>query len=123
MSGIEEIEYRVVKKDGNREAFQRQKLIAGLLTRVRETAGQHPAARSHRRSDRSGAAGPSRAGDDDGRDRRAVMQELKQLDQIAYVRFASVYRQFRDIGEFKRRSRRVAEVQGLSGRSDGRHPA
>ena len=31
-----------------------------------------------------------------------VMHELKQLDKVAYVRFASVYRQFRDIGEFKR---------------------
>ena len=31
-----------------------------------------------------------------------LMQELKQLDQIAYVRFASVYRQFRDVGQFKR---------------------
>jgi transcriptional repressor NrdR len=31
-----------------------------------------------------------------------LMQELKQLDQVAYVRFASVYRQFRDVGQFKR---------------------
>jgi transcriptional repressor NrdR len=38
-----------------------------------------------------------------------LMQELKQLDQIAYVRFASVYRQFRDVGQFKR------EVDGASG--------
>jgi transcriptional repressor NrdR len=31
-----------------------------------------------------------------------LMQELKQLDHVAYVRFASVYRQFRDVGQFKR---------------------
>ena len=58
---IEEIEYRVIKKDGSREAFQRQKLIGGLLTRVREAAGQHAAARGHRRSrsKRSCRTGPS----------------------------------------------------------------
>ena len=36
-----------------------------------------------------------------------VMQELKQLDQVAYVRFASVYRDFRDVGEF------ITELRGL----------
>ena len=38
------------------------------------------------------------------------MQELKQLDQVAYVRFASVYRQFRDVGQFKRE---VDELQRI----------
>ena len=37
----------------------------------------------------------------------AVMQRLKQLDEVAYVRFASVYRQFRDINEF------MSEIKGL----------
>ena len=41
-----------------------------------------------------------------------LMEELKQLDQIAYVRFASVYRQFRDVGEFKRE---VDELQKSKG--------
>ena len=41
-----------------------------------------------------------------------LMQELKGLDQIAYVRFASVYRQFRDIGQFKRE---VDELQKSKG--------
>ena len=39
------------------------------------------------------------------------MQELKQLDQVAYVRFASVYRQFRDIGEFKREVNELQKVR------------
>ena len=42
-----------------------------------------------------------------------LMQELKQLDQVAYVRFASVYRQFRDIGQFKRE---VDELQKIERR-------
>ena len=46
---IEEIEYRVVKKDGNRERFQRQKLIAGLLRACEKRPGQRAGARGHRR--------------------------------------------------------------------------
>src|SRR5512141_1718080 len=41
-----------------------------------------------------------------------LMQELKQLDQVAYVRFASVYRQFRDVGQFKRE---IDELQKSKG--------
>jgi transcriptional repressor NrdR len=41
-----------------------------------------------------------------------LMQDLKQLDQIAYVRFASVYRQFRDVGQF---SREVDELRKSKG--------
>ena len=42
-----------------------------------------------------------------------VMHELKRLDKVAYVRFASVYRHFRDIGEFKRE---VDELQQATSR-------
>jgi len=43
----------------------------------------------------------------------AVMARLKQLDEVAYVRFASVYRQFRDVNEF------MSELQGMIPRSGG----
>ena len=99
---LEDIEYRVVKKDGNREAFQRQKLIAGLLTacekrpvsiqRLEEIANRIEAELQER---------PEREMSTTDIGAR-LMQELKQLDQIAYVRFASVYRQFRDVGQFRR---------------------
>ena len=42
------------------------------------------------------------------------MQELKQLDQVAYVRFASVYRDFRDVDDFVQRSARAARAQGVA---------
>jgi len=99
---IEDIEYRVVKKDGNREAFQRQKLIAGLLTASEkrpvsiqqlEAIADRIEAELQERPEREMTT------EDIG---ARLMQELKQLDQIAYVRFASVYRQFRDVGQFKR---------------------
>jgi transcriptional repressor NrdR len=105
---IEEIEYRVVKKDGNREGFQRQKLIAGLLTACEkrpvsvqqlEAIADRIEAELQDRPEREMTTEEIGA---------RLMQELKQLDQIAYVRFASVYRQFRDVGQF---TREVDELQ------------
>jgi len=109
---LEDIEYRVVKKDGNREAFQRQKLIAGLLTASEkrpvsiqqlEAIADRIEAELQERPEREMTT------EDIG---ARLMQELKQLDQIAYVRFASVYRQFRDVGQFKRE---VDELQKSKG--------
>ena len=109
---IEDIEYRVVKKDGNREGFQRQKLIAGLLTASEkrpvsiqqlEAIADRIEAELQERPEREMTT------EDIG---ARLMQELKQLDQIAYVRFASVYRQFRDVGQFKRE---VDELQKSKG--------
>ena len=99
---IEDLEYRVVKKDGNREAFQRQKLIAGLLRACEK--------RPVSVQELEAIADRIEADLQDRHDREMtteeigarLMQELKQLDQVAYVRFASVYRQFRDVGQFKR---------------------
>ena len=108
----QDIEYRVVKKDGNRESFQRQKLIAGLLTasEKRPVSIQQLEAIADRieveLQDR-----PEREMTTEEIGAR-LMQELKQLDQIAYVRFASVYRQFRDVGQFKRE---VDELQKSKG--------
>jgi transcriptional repressor NrdR len=109
---IEDIEYRVVKKDGNRESFQRQKLIAGLLTASEkrpvsiqqlEAIADRIEAELQDRPEREMTTEEIGA---------RLMQELKQLDQIAYVRFASVYRQFRDVGQFKRE---VDELQKSKG--------
>ena len=109
---LEDIEYRVIKKDGNREAFQRQKLIAGLLTASEkrpvsiqqlEAIADRVEAELQERPEREMTT------EDIG---ARLMQELKQLDQIAYVRFASVYRQFRDVGQFKRE---VDELQKSKG--------
>ena len=97
---IDEIPYMVVMKDGTRERFERQKLVAGLLKacekRPVSVAGLEAIA------DRVEGALQDRpekeiATADIG---AFVMEELKKLDKVAYVRFASVYRHFRDIGEF-----------------------
>lgn len=97
---VDEIPYMVVKKDGKRERFERQKLVAGLLKAcekrpVKVSALEAIADRVEgilqERPDREMPA--TEIG-------QVVMQELRQLDKVAYVRFASVYRHFRDIGEF-----------------------
>ena len=98
---IDEIPYMVVKKDGRRERFERQKLVAGLLKACEK--------RPVRISSLEAIADkiesllqekPEReiATEDIG---ALVMRELKHLDKVAFVRFASVYRNFRDVDEFK----------------------
>ena len=97
---IDEIPYMVVKKDGTRERFDRQKLVAGLLkacekrpvslTAVESVANRVEATLQERPDKEIPTA-------DIG---AFVMEELKKLDKVAFVRFASVYRHFRDINEF-----------------------
>jgi transcriptional repressor NrdR len=97
---IDEIPYMVIKKDGTRERFERQKLIAGLLKACEKRPVSIGAV--------EGVADRVEAMLQDRPEKEIptaevgafVMQELKRLDKVAYVRFASVYRHFRDIGEF-----------------------
>jgi transcriptional repressor NrdR len=97
---IDEIPYMVVKKDGSRERFERQKLVAGLL----KACEKRPVsvAQVEAIADRVEASLQDRAEKEIATAEigQAVMEELKRLDKVAYVRFASVYRHFRDIGEF-----------------------
>jgi transcriptional repressor NrdR len=97
---IDEIPYMVVKKDGTRERFDRQKLIGGLLKACEkrpvsvaalEEVADRVEATLQERPEKEIATADIGA---------FVMEELKTLDKVAYVRFASVYRHFRDIGEF-----------------------
>jgi transcriptional repressor NrdR len=98
---IDEIPYMVVKKDGRRERFERQKLVAGLLKACEK--------RPVRVSALDDVADAVEAALQDKADREMsteeigahVMEALRHLDKVAYVRFASVYRNFRDIDEFK----------------------
>ena len=97
---IDEIPYMVVKKDGTRERFERQKLIAGLLKACEKRPVSVAAIEDV--ADRVETMLQERAEKEIATQEIGafVMQELKQLDKVAYVRFASVYRHFRDIGEF-----------------------
>ena len=110
---IDEIPYMVVKKDGRRERFERQKLVGGLLKAC------------EKRPVRVGAleaiADEVEAALQDKPEREItteeigayVMQELKQLDKVAFVRFASVYRNFRDLDEFKHELNELLRTRGM----------
>ena len=106
---IDEIPYMVVKKDGSRERFERQKLGSGLL----KACEKRPVSVSalERIADRVETTLQEKAEKEMTTDEIGafVMEELKGLDAVAYVRFASVYRHFRDIGEF------MTELKGLLG--------
>jgi len=97
---IDEIPYMVIKKDGTRERFERQKLVNGLLKACEKRPVSTAAI--ERVADKVESALQERPEKEMSTDEvgRMVMDELRRLDKVAYVRFAAVYRQFRDIGEF-----------------------
>lgn len=111
---IEEIQFMVVKKDGRRELFDRNKILSGLVRATQkrpvgvaalEKIADEVEARLMEKPDReikSGEIG------------ELIIKRLYELDEVAYVRFASVYRQFKDVNEF------VEEVKGLLGTSHRR---
>jgi len=107
---VEEVSLLVIKKDGRREPFDRKKVLAGIIRacekrpisveKMEEIATQVERA-IQKKSDRE--ASSSRIGE-------LVMDKLKNLDHVAYVRFASVYRQFKDVGQF------MEELKGILGK-------
>ena len=104
---IDEIPYMVVKKDGRRERFDRQKVLSGLLRACEKRPV--PASKLEAIVD----ATESYLMDAPERERTTsevgelIMTHLKSLDTVAYIRFASVYRDFKDVREFKE------ELEGL----------
>ena len=111
---IDEILPLVIKKDGRREPFDRAKILSGL----KKACSKRPVPvevleNAADKIERSLEAGEkeipsSKIGD-------AVMDALRDIDEVAYVRFASVYRSFRDVNEL------MNELQSLVG-SRGRKP-
>jgi transcriptional repressor NrdR len=97
---IDEIPYMVVKKDGRRERFERQKLLGGLLKACEKRPVRMSALESV--ADRIEATLQDRPEREMSTEEIGAicMQDLKQLDKVAFVRFASVYRNFRDLDEF-----------------------
>jgi transcriptional repressor NrdR len=97
---VEESLPMVVKKDGRREPFDRTKIMAGLKKACEKRPISTPTIEAV--TDRIEKR-VQEMGDTEIRSRTVgeeVMKELHQLDQVAYVRFASVYREFKDIDQF-----------------------
>ena len=97
---IESLPIVVIKKDGSRETFDRQKLLTGML-RACEKRPVSIEMLDHAISDIETVIQNSLdrevSSDKIG---ELVMEKLKEIDEVAYVRFASVYRQFKDINTF-----------------------
>ena len=97
---IDEIPYMVVKKDGRRERFDRQKVLAGIL----KACEKRPVSMTQLET----IADKAETMVQDSSEREVstvtlgamIMNELKNLDKVAYVRFASVYLDFKDVQEF-----------------------
>jgi transcriptional repressor NrdR len=97
---IDEIPYMVIKKDGRRERFERQKILQGLL----KACEKRPVATLKLEAIVDEIEGVVQ----ESTERELttteigemIMQRLKKLDKVAYVRFASVYMDFKDVQEF-----------------------
>ncbi len=98
----------VVKKNGSRAEFDRSKLAGSLALalRKRPVGAEAVQAAIERIEDKLMSSGDKEVPSD--RIGELVMRELKKLDKIAYVRFASVYRSFEDVDEFADAIREVA---------------
>lgn len=104
---VDQVSLMVVKRDGRREPFDRKKIIAGLIKacekrpvsidKMEDITGEIERAiqRKYDREVNSKEIG------------ELIMEKLAALDEVAYVRFASVYRQFRDVNQF------MNELQGM----------
>jgi len=99
---IEESMPLVIKNDGRREPFDRAKIEHGLLAAVakRPVSRAQVAALALEVEREIAELGVSEIAARDVGER--VLPRLRSLDQVAYVRFASIYRDFRDLGEFAR---------------------
>lgn len=109
---VEELQIMVIKRDGRRQPFDRKKVLAGIIKAcekrpisvekmeevVREVERQ--ILKKHAREAPSTKIG------------ELVMEKLKFIDDVAYVRFASVYRQFKDVEQF------LTELKDVIGREE-----
>jgi transcriptional repressor NrdR len=104
---IDQIPHMVVKKDGRREAFDREKVLAGLRracekrpvpTKTLESIADRVEAMVQESPDREVSTGVIG---------EFLMERLRELDRVAFVRFASVYRDFKDVDQF------MATLKGL----------
>jgi transcriptional repressor NrdR len=108
---IDEIPYMVVKKDGSREKFDRQKLLAGLL----KACEKRPVSITQLEGIVNEVEYFVQEANDRERSTQEIgemlMERLRKLDKVAYVRFASVYLDFKDIKEFMAELRELLKVK------------
>lgn len=107
---LDEIPYMVIKKDGRRERFDKKKVLEGLLRACEKrpvtmatmqemvAAAENLVIQSQDRECRTKAIG------------ERLMQMLLKVDKLAYLRFASVYRDFKDLDQFLHETRQIRNL-------------
>ncbi|MBR7181277.1 MAG: transcriptional repressor NrdR [Clostridia bacterium] len=105
---LESVQILVVKKDGSRELFDRSKMLAGIMKacQKRPVNGEEIAAEIE--AELQNALVQEIASRNIG---EMIMEKLKQRDEVAYVRFASVYREFKDLDTFLAELKELKEGQ------------
>ncbi|MBQ1525425.1 MAG: transcriptional repressor NrdR [Firmicutes bacterium] len=114
---VEEVLFMVVKRDGSRESFDRNKILNGII----KACEKRPVTREQMdevvNNIERGLNNMMEKEISSAFIGEVVMDHLKELDEVAYVRFASVYRQFKDVSTF------IAEIEKLLGpESSGKLP-
>jgi transcriptional repressor NrdR len=98
---VEELGLTVLKRDGATQPWDREKMLAGVRKALanRPVTEEQIAALATRIETRLRRKGPQVSSQQVGLE---VLQGLSRLDQVAYVRFASVYKDFQEVGDFER---------------------
>ncbi len=111
---VEEIPFMVVKKDGSREAFDRAKVLNGIIKACQKRPVSISAIETIVGDIERGLNNMMEKEIESKIIGEVIMEHLKELDEVAYVRFASVYRQFKDVNTF------VAEIEKLLSSDKGK---
>ena len=111
---VEHIQIVVVKKNGNKEFFDKQKLLSGVMKATEKRAVDAVALVNEIEAELQSTLRQEITSIEVG---EMVMKKLRERDEVAYVRFASVYREFKDIDTF------LAELNGLKDGVEGEEEA
>ena len=104
---VEEMMFMIVKKDGSREAFDRNKVMNGIVKACEKRAVSVNEIEKIVDDIERGLNNMMEKEVESTLIGEVIMEHLKELDEVAYVRFASVYRQFKDVNTF------IAEIEKL----------
>jgi transcriptional repressor NrdR len=107
---VEEMIFMVIKKDGSREAFDRNKVMNGIIKACEKRPVSIADIEKIVDDIERGLNNMMEKEVESKLIGEVIMEHLKDLDEVAYVRFASVYRQFKDVNTF------VAEIEKLLGK-------
>lgn len=101
---IESVPVMVIKKDGSREYFDRHKLRAGLLSACRKRPVDVDAVVATVEQEINGMLLSEISSREIG---AIVLEQLRAVDKVSYIRFASVYREFQDVDSFLEELRKI----------------